>query len=84
VYPVPLEEPVELMMTVGTAQVMIPPGAAEAKGGVRLVLTAAITVLVHPLFPLVTVSVYMPGVFTTGAGVLAPVTILPPWLAVQE
>jgi hypothetical protein len=56
-YPVPLEEPVELIVTAGTAQVIIPLGTADATGGVRLVLTAAIAVLVHPLTLLVTVSV---------------------------
>ena len=57
VNPAPLDEPVELIVTAGTAQVIIPFGAAEATGGIRLVLTAATAVLVHPLTLLVTVSV---------------------------
>jgi hypothetical protein len=77
--PVPLQlklVPVELvaeMMTDVVVHVSVPP-VALAPGGVVLLLTSAVAVLVQPLALFVTVTVYVPDELTLGFAVVLPET----------
>ena len=58
-------------------QVICPLAEAVAPGGAMSCATLTEPVAVQPFVTLVSKKIYVPGAFTVGVNVLAPVTILP-------
>ena len=80
----PCDDPVPLICNCGTRQFRFPDAAATAVGGVVLVGTLTVAVLLQAVVVLVTRKVYTPVELTVGVRIVLLPTILPPLEAVHK